>query len=78
MEGQHAHTFVALIQELATALRYCETLDWIGCHDFPDQVLETIQIGMPNIDPSWSPPPPTDILSVIRPIDRLATGVYAV
>lgn len=77
IEGQHAHKFVALIYEVATALLPCETLDWIGCPAVPEHVLEAIQIRITTVDPAWSPHPTTESLAEIKLILRMATGMYA-
>lgn len=44
--GQYAHTFVALMMEVDTALTSGETMYWIGCPEIPEKVVEAIQLGM--------------------------------
>lgn len=71
--GKYARMFVALLQEVASALRSGETLDWLGCPAIPDQALEAVHIGMVTIEPIWSPTPTKEIMAAIRLISRMTT-----
>lgn len=54
-KGQSTHTFVALLQEVATEIPAGDKIDWVGCPAVPEQALEKIQVSysLLKIDSTW-------------------------
>lgn len=43
MDRQNVHVLVALLEEVDTVLPVQAALDWTGCPEVPDQVMELIK-----------------------------------
>lgn len=76
--GQDSHTFVELLQEVATELTAGEPIDWIGCPTVPEKVLEAMKIGMLKLYSIWIPQTPTEIMTAIHKITDIASTVHGV
>lgn len=63
---------VALLEEVDKAIPMEAFLDWIGCTEVPDQIIESIQPLIKYIDVIWIPPPETEIMNAIAHMNKLA------
>lgn len=66
------HTFVQLIEEVASVLPGGEDVELIGCPTVTKPVFEEIQRWMGNIDTVWTPPLSTEITKDIEKIEGVA------